>query len=301
MATLLARQNKPAFAVALALAFAMAMAMALLLRLLCATDPAFAKPASPPLILANVWSEEFDPSQYLVSEKYDGARALWDGKTLRFRSGRAVSAPVWFIALLPPEKLDGELWIARGQFEKLSGAVRKNTPVDDEWREIKYMIFELPDAPGTFAERYAAIQALVKRIDSSAIRAVEQVRGTTRDALRTQLDAIVKDGGEGLMLHLADAPYSTGRSDKLLKLKPLDDTEARVIAHLPGRGKYAGMMGALRVEMPDGKRFNIGTGFTDETRKSPPAVGTTVTYTYRGLTATGLPRFASFLRIRQEF
>lgn len=261
-----------------------------------------AKPAStPPLLLANVWSENLDPTQYLVSEKYDGARAMWDGTTLRFRSGRTVNAPSWFIAQLPPEKLDGELWIARGKFEQLSAAVRRTTPQDDEWREIKYMVFELPDANGTFAERYAAIQSITKRINVPAIRAVEQKRGTTREALRTQLNAIVKAGGEGLMLHIADAPYLTGRSDALLKLKPLEDTEAKVIAHVPGRGKYAGMMGALRVEMPDGKRFKIGTGFSDEMRKNPPPIGTTITYTYRGLTPSGLPRFASFLRIRETF
>ncbi len=104
------------------------------------------------------------------------------------------------------------------------------------------------------------------------------------------------------MLHLADAPYMTGRSDVLLKLKPLQDTEAVVIAHVPGKGKYQGMMGALRVEMPSSKRrFLIGTGFTDEVRKNPPPVGTTITYTYRGLTQTGLPRFASYLRVREDF
>jgi DNA ligase 1 len=264
-------------------------------------DRTFAKPSSPPILLANVWVNDLDPTQYLVSEKYDGARALWDGKTLRFRSGRTVNAPAWFVAQLPAEKLDGELWIARGQFEKLSGAVRRVVPIDDEWREIKYMIFELPDAPGTFAERYAAIQTLVKRINVPAIRAVEQIHGTTRDALAAQLAAIVKAKGEGLMLHRADAPYQTGRSDALLKLKPLEDTEARVVAHLPGRGKYAGMLGALRVEMPNGKRFSIGTGFSDAQRKNPPPIGTKVTYTYRGFTSSGLPRFASFLRVREEF
>lgn len=103
------------------------------------------------------------------------------------------------------------------------------------------------------------------------------------------------------MLHLADAPYSTGRSDVLLKLKPLLDTEAKVVAHVPGKGKYKNMMGALRVEMPDGRRFNIGTGFTDSVRKNPPPVGASVTYTYPSLTKTGLPRFAVYLRVRENF
>jgi DNA ligase 1 len=61
------------------------------------------------------------------------------------------------------------------------------------------------------------------------------------------------------------------------------------------------MLGALRVRMPNGKRFLIGTGFSDEVRKFPPAIGATVTYTYRGVTQTGLPRFASYLRVYQVF
>ena len=85
-----------------------------------------------PILLANVLSENVDPSAYLVSEKYDGVRATWDGKALRFRSGRSVNAPAWFIAKLPTDKLDGELWLKRGTFEQLSGTVRKAIPLDAE-------------------------------------------------------------------------------------------------------------------------------------------------------------------------
>jgi DNA ligase-1 len=55
----------------------------------------------------------------------------------------------------------------------------------------------------------------------------------------------------------------------------------------------------LLLEMPDGQRFALGTGFTDALRQDPPAVGTVVTYRYRAHTAKGLPRFASFLRVRE--
>lgn len=122
-----------------------------------------------------------------------------------------------------------------------------------------------------------------------------------RATLQRQLDDLVRGGAEGLMLHLAEAPYVTGRSDVLLKLKPRLDIEATVIGHVPSKGKYSGMMGALRVETPDKRRFVIGTGFSDKVRKNPPAIGTLVTYTYRGLTNTGLPRFASYLRVREDF
>lgn len=257
--------------------------------------------AQPPLLLANEISAKFDPAKYLVSEKYDGVRALWDGKVLRFRSGRMVTAPAWFVAKLPGQALDGELWLARGRFDALSGIVRRTEPQDDEWRQIKYLIFELPNAPGTFAERALRIQEIVAQTNWPQLIAVEQFRVASRAALKKKLDEVMRGGGEGLMLHRADAAYVTGRSDVLLKWKLLQDAEAVVIGHIPGKGKYTGMMGALRVKTPDSKRFLIGTGFTDDTRKNPPPVGTTITYTYRGLTQTGLPRFASYLRLREDF
>lgn len=254
-----------------------------------------------PLLLANVLGENVDPAAYLVSEKYDGVRAIWDGKSLRFRSGRTVSAPDWFIAKLPSEKLDGELWLARGAFERLSGYVRKSSPLDEDWQQIKYMVFELPGGTGTFADRVARIREIVDNAKWPQLVAVEQFRVVDRAALKRKLDQVVNGGAEGLMLHLADATYVTGRSDVLLKLKRLQDTEAKVVEHLPGKGKYVGQMGALRLEMPDGRRFNIGTGFSDATRKKPPLIGTIITYTYRGLTNKGTPRFASYLRVREEF
>jgi DNA ligase-1 len=241
-----------------------------------------------------------DPTAYLVSEKFDGVRAHWDGKTLRFRSGQTIAAPQWFLAKLPAQALDGELWLGRGRFEELSGFARKLQPEDAEWRQIQYLVFELPDAPGPFTARAQRIQEIVIATKWPKLVAIPQFRVKDRQELKNKLDEVVHAGGEGLMLHLAEAPYLTGRSDVLLKLKPQSDTEAVVVGHIPGKGKYKGMLGALQVEMPDGKQFVIGTGFTDAVRKDPPAVGTVVTYTYRGLTKNGLPRFASYMRVRNN-
>ncbi len=253
----------------------------------------------PSILLANVLSPDIDPSLYLVSEKYDGVRAIWDGKFLKSRSGKLIAAPQWFIEKLPSTPLDGELWLARGKFDELSGTVRKVVPIDDEWRKIKYMIFELPDASGSFEERAKRMHEIAKETNWSQLVAVEQVRVSNRAELKRKFDAIVKAGAEGLMLHLADAPYITGRSDVLLKLKPQLDTEAQVLAHIPGKGKYVGMMGALKVKTKDGIVFKLGTGFSDEQRRNPPAIGAQVTYTYRDITLKGVPRFASFVRVRE--
>jgi DNA ligase 1 len=110
----------------------------------------------------------------------------------------------------------------------------------------------------------------------------------------------VREGGEGLMLHRADTVWQSGRSDILLKLKPQLDTEAIVVAHEPGSGKYEGMLGALIVMTPEGKRFRLGTGFSDAQRRNPPPIGSMVTYRYRDMTSTGLPKFASFVRMRES-
>lgn len=112
---------------------------------LCGTWPAGVRAALPPLapMLAREASPGISPEGWLVSEKYDGVRALWDGNWLRFRSGRPVSAPDWFLALLPAQALDGELWLARGRFDALSATVRRESPRDEEWRQVRYMVFDL--------------------------------------------------------------------------------------------------------------------------------------------------------------
>ncbi len=256
--------------------------------------------AQPALMNATHWPSGRDPAPYLVSEKFDGVRAFWDGQSLRFRSGMLIAAPDWFIAALPKTPLDGELWLGRGRFDELSGTVRKKQPVDAEWRAIHYMIFDLPGADGSFAERARRITALLDQVNQPWLVAVAQRQVPDAATLQTELDQTVRQGGEGLVLHRANALWSPGRSDALLKLKPMPDEEARVLAHLPGKGKHAGRMGALLLVLPDGQQFALGTGFTDAQRENPPPVGAIVTYRYRDRTPSGLPRFASFLRVQPQ-
>lgn len=266
-----------------------------------ADEPANINPAliAPQLLLAQSYSEKYDPSDYLVSEKLDGVRAYWDGKHLRFRSGRLIQAPAWFTAPLPEYELDGELWMGRQSFERLSAAVRREQPLDAEWKNISYQLYELPNGEGSFSERIATLKVRIAQVGVPWLQVLPQTRVADLAALKLKLAQIVRDGGEGLMLHRADAVWQSGRSDLLLKLKPQQDAEAVIIAHEPGKGKYQGMLGAVVVMTPDGRRFRLGSGFSDALRRTPPAIGSTVTYRYRDLTSTGLPRFASFLRVRE--
>lgn len=273
---------------------------ALLIVLLCAcAAPLHANP--PALMLArDLGSAQIDVPAYFVSEKLDGVRARWDGRALWTRGGYRVATPPGFVQGWPDTPMDGELWITRGRFDVVSGIARSTRPDPAAWETVRFMVFDLPAHAGTFAERVAAMHTLVARTAHPQLRMVEQTRVASRTALDTRLAQVVAAGGEGLMLHHADARYGVGRSSALLKLKPHDDAEARVLAHAPGNGKYTGMLGALVVEHHDGRQFRIGTGFSDAQRADPPPLGSWVTYRYNGLTSTGLPRFARFMRIRDE-
>jgi DNA ligase-1 len=237
-----------------------------------------------------------DPAPYLCSEKFDGVRAWWDGRALRFRSGAPISAPGWFTQRLPAVSLDGELWLGRGTFEALSGAVRRREPEDAAWRQIRYMLFDLPGGQEPFSERAGRLAVIARQAAWPALQAAPQERLTDPSTLRRRLEAVVRGGGEGLMLHRASARWQAGRSDAILKVKPSHDEEATVLAVMPGRGRLEGHMGALRVRTDAGIEFELGSGFNEALRRQPPLPGERVTFRYQGLTEAGVPRFASFLR-----
>lgn len=127
--------------------------LVLMFALVAATPAPALETLPPALLLAERYRGDIDLSHYWVSEKLDGVRAVWNGKSLRFRSGNLVPAPQWFLDALPDQPLDGE-----------------------------------------------------------------------------QLRDIVRRGGEGLMLHRADAACEAGRSSVLLKVTPWLDAEAIVVA-----------------------------------------------------------------------
>lgn len=259
----------------------------------------------PVLQLATVYSPGLDVTHYWVSEKLDGVRGYWDGQQLLTRQGYRIDAPDWFIAPLPKQSLDGELWIGRGQFDTVSGLIRSgagggNKGRDNRWRQVKFMLFDLPQAPGAFSQRLRRLRGIVDEVDRDWVQMVPQRQMASDTALMAWLDRVVAGGGEGLMLHHVDAIYKQGRSTDLLKLKQWQDAEAMVIGYQPGKGKYAGMLGSLLVETAEGVRFKLGSGFSDAQRKNPPAIGRQVTYKYTGVSARGVPRFASFMRVRSQ-
>ncbi|MGI9296372.1 MAG: DNA ligase [Gammaproteobacteria bacterium] len=254
---------------------------------------------APEFSLAKTYRGGADVRDYYASEKLDGVRAYWDGETLRSRRGNIFAAPRWFLRGFPAAHLDGELWSRRGDFENISGVVRRARP-HEGWREINYMVFDMPNTPGDFRARLSRLKKIVAAAGLPHLRAVAQTELKGEEELHLMMREIVDGGGEGVMLRRKDSPHRGGRGGDLLKLKPSVDAEAKVVAHHPGKGKFAGMLGSLEVETEDGVRFRVGTGFTDAERRAPPPVGATITYKYSGFTNTGKPRFPVFVRVRDD-
>ena len=237
--------------------------------------------------------------EYWVSEKLDGVRGYWNGKQLFTRTGNIINAPSFFTANWPNIPMDGELWLKRDSFSQLNSITSRKKPEQEQWQKVRFMIFDLPTHQGVFSERVQAMNHIVSQSDSRFLSIIKQQQFQDKAQLEHYYQQVITQGGEGLMLHHQDNIYHGGRTAKLIKLKPRYDAEAVVLEQLPGKGKFSGMLGALKVRnVKDNKVFKIGTGFTTQQRKNPPAIGDIVTYSYAGLTVNGLPRFASFVRIK---
>ena len=254
--------------------------------------------------LAKNYDGKIHLPDYLSSEKLDGVRAIWDTDTLYTRNGNEIFAPGWFTRALPRGiMLDGELYIGRGKFEQLSGTVRKHSPIDEEWRNVKYLVFDSPSVHQNFYERLAAIQNEFEQcpyVDWDIVQLVDQFKLNTDKELDVKLDEIVLVGGEGIILREIAALYESGRSESLLKVKPVQDAEAIVLGYKEGKGRNEGRLGSLYCRKIDEHiHFNC-SGMSDAVRDNPPPVGSVITYQFSGWTRYGRPRHPRFLRVRND-
>ncbi|MEX0716833.1 MAG: DNA ligase [Planctomycetaceae bacterium] len=257
------------------------------------------KPAGPPLLLAHVWENDLDLTDWWMSEKLDGVRAYWDGTRFLSRLGNVFHAPDWFAAGLPDTPLDGELWLERRAFQRTVSIVRRQDK-SDHWKSIRYVVFDAPATDAPFEDRLTLVRESLERIASEYVRPLPHERCRGVDHLREELVRIEALGGEGVMLRQPGSRYEAGRSTSLLKVKTFHDADAVVVGHAPGKGRHKGRLGALVVRLPDGTEFSVGTGFSDKQRENPPAIGGTITFRYQELSTGGVPRFPSFVRHRQD-
>jgi DNA ligase-1 len=322
-------------------------------------------------------AHNFDPTKHgiggwYVSEKLDGMRAYWDGGITRgipasevsfantakdhrlveppistglwSRYAKVIHAPDWWLDLLPLIPLDGELFLGRGQFQKLMSIVKQHNP-DERWENVKYVIFDSPSdecmfqpgkinnpnckliipsdltkRPTNTVQFFKTYDWLSEQINTNTnLEVLNQLRlpGMTKQAeeyIASLLDHVTDLGGEGLIVRKPESIWTPKRSNDLLKIKKLLDSEGVVVGYTWGKGKLEGLMGAMIVKWGD-KSFEL-SGFTDAERdlryhvKGEPGsvaaingvtnlrfpIGSKVTFRYTEVSNDGIPLKARYYR-----
>ena len=215
------------------------------------------------------------------------------------RGGQQIIAPDWFVENYPPFAIDGELWTKRADFEEISSIVRRKNP-DERWHKITHQIFEVPNQDGGLLDRLKVLRNYLKNQANTPIKIIKQYPIAHQNQVKKFLRDIVHKDGEGVVVRNPATAYQTGRLSSALKVKKYLDTECVIEKILPGKGKYVGKMGSLLCKTKGGAMVKIGSGFTDVQRKNPPAIGTSVTFKYYGLTKKGKFKYPVFLRIRTQ-
>jgi DNA ligase 1 len=255
-----------------------------------------------------------------ISEKLDGIRAYWDGPKgkLLTRNGNPIHAPPWFLKDFPKDvTFDGELYLKCNAFNETSSTVRSYDDTNEDWKQIRYMVFDIPSARSQpFEVRVQLIADHAKKLNLAHFLPVGQTLCTSAQQMDQLLKAVLAKGGEGLMLREPKSLYVGTRSSTLLKVKEMLDAEAIVIGRHPGKGRHQGVCGSLecRLHVVDGSNndqnnaqnndqnndqnkkvtFHVGSGLSDEQRKHPPKKGQIISISYQSLTPAGKPRFPIF-------
>jgi len=250
--------------------------------------------SKPDLLLLKTYKDQ-NTTNWVMSEKLDGIRAYWDGNQLLTRNGKKINAPKWFIKDYPKFEIDGELWTKREDFENISSIVRDKNP-NKNWSEIKHYIFEVPNAKGDLFQRLSK----VKPYENEYIKILPQIVIRNLEHQKNYLNEIEEKKGEGIVVRDPNALYISKRTSKALKVKNFRDTECKITGFTNGKGKYLDKVGAIICQLPNKVTFKIGSGIGDKFRKSPPKIGTIITFKYQNFTKYGKPRFPVYLRIREN-
>lgn len=239
-------------------------------------------------MLANKYEGQ-NVTGWLMSEKLDGVRAVWNGAAFVSRNGKTLPCPAEKLAQMPlGVVLDGELFTDRGQFQSSVGNIRSG-----KWDSVRFVIFDVIGG-GFYDDRMEKIDAVTL---PEWCEILEQKTVDSQSALDAFEASVLAAGGEGVMLRNPRASYEHKRSKSLLKLKRFSDAEAIVVDHEPGKGRLAGTVGALVVAWC-GVTFCVGSGMSDSDRISPPQIGETITFSFFGLTDGGIPRHPAFVGVR---
>eukprot|EP01114_Cavostelium_apophysatum_P018467 TRINITY_DN5712_c0_g1_i3.p1 TRINITY_DN5712_c0_g1~~TRINITY_DN5712_c0_g1_i3.p1 ORF type:complete len:458 (-),score=93.25 TRINITY_DN5712_c0_g1_i3:618-1991(-) len=178
-------------------------------------------------MLTTDWDPEIckDFSGWLMSEKYDGTRAYWNGKNFFQRNGGIIISPRKFRQKMPSLPLDGELWTGKHTFSKFQNYIASqyhhdHKEVENEWTDVTYHVFDAPSQAILPLEKRLEIARTLIPTDEPRIKMVSMEICRGNEHLMQTLVDVVDDGGEGVVLRKPDSEYKSGKSSEWIRVKP---------------------------------------------------------------------------------
>lgn len=208
----------------------------------------------------------------MVDRKYNGMRQVTTRGGPATRKGEVIhTAPHIFEALkskferFPNLVLDGELYnhdyrFKLSEFNKIIRKTKHFTAEDLAKSEkiVKYYVYDAygfdfkDDGGGIVSEEtpcFARRQSLKDfLVDIPYVVVVPFTVCHDEDHVMSVYQEYVADGYEGAIVRSWDAPYQNKRTRDLLKVKPEDDDEGKIIAINEGTGNWSGVAKTATIE-----------------------------------------------------
>ena len=110
---------------------------------------------------------------------------------------------------------------AQQSFDKLNGLIKSKLESNhlDDWKNVKYMIFDSPSSKLPFESRMKQLNLL--SLPNHALF-LEREECLDHNHLQSKLELVMEKGGEGLMLNEPKSLYVCERTESLLKVKVIN-------------------------------------------------------------------------------
>ena len=240
-----------------------------------------------------------------VDPKLDGTRALayWknDRVILTSRGSREWLIPAHLNEqlekFLPKDcVLDGEIYKHGYGFQKIASLVKRK---QKETEELEFHVYDCPEFNGDdslpWLERKKNLVYLSSINTTNNIIFTPHYIANNEEEVYALYEKIIEDY-EGIMVRLHNALYTYGyRSSELLKLKPEEDAEYKIIGYTNGKGKFEKAVIWI-CEDEKGQSFTVTPKCTQEEKEklyknADQYIGQMLTVMFNDFTDKGLPRF----------
>jgi hypothetical protein len=137
------------------------------------------------------------------------------------------------------------------------------------WDLIPYVMFESGHCATPYSKRFSTLEAIVNK-QSAKDKKIWTVSSTIVETLE-QAQEIFQEylslGYEGIILKDGSGEWEDKRSKTQIKFKGELECDLKIVAVEEGKGKAAGMLGAIICESSDGVvKVSVGSGLNDEHR-----------------------------------